>query len=165
MYVPLITLHYIFQLRSNDVTQTGWTSLHLNDKAIDLFSVVKLASVHKALFIHLSKLRLITIEVTAATQLEKPVLPSWCFRSSCKELNCKQRTDTDGGEEKVASTWQHNLSRLFSSGEQQWEWGKSWYRGEFTSEFIANEQSMVFCPIIALLSQYYIWKIIQSFFL
>ena len=62
-----------FQLRSKDVTQTtGWTSLHLNDKAI--FSVDKLASVHKALFIHLSKLRLITIEVTAATQLEKPVL-------------------------------------------------------------------------------------------
>ena len=118
--MPLITLHYIFQLRSKDVTQSGWTSLHLNDKAIDLFSVDKLASVHKALFIHLSKLRLITIEVTAATQLEKPVLPSWCFRSSCKELNCKQRTGTDGGEEKVASTWQHKLSRLSASGEQWW---------------------------------------------
>lgn len=42
-----------------DVTQTtGCTSLHVNDKAIDFFSEDTVASVHKALFIHLNKLRL-----------------------------------------------------------------------------------------------------------
>lgn len=42
-----------------DVTQTGRTSLYANDKAIDFFSEDLVASVHQAVFIHLSKLGLI----------------------------------------------------------------------------------------------------------
>ena len=68
------------------ITETGRTSLYVNDKAIDFFSVDLVASVHKAVFIHLSKLRLIAVGLTTAVQLEKPILLDWCLRKDCKKL-------------------------------------------------------------------------------
>lgn len=98
--VVLITLRYVFQLWSMDVTQTGRTSLYINDKAIDFFLVYLVASEHKAGFIHLSKLRLINKGLTTAVQLKKPILPDSYFRKDCKELYCRQRTETGAGTQR-----------------------------------------------------------------
>lgn len=61
-------------------------SLYVNDEAVDVFSMDMVASVHKVLFVHLGKLRLITTGVTTATQLEKSILPGWYLRDDYKNL-------------------------------------------------------------------------------
>lgn len=98
-----------------DVTQTGRTSLYINDKAIDFFSVDLAASAHKAAFIHLSKLRLRTAGLTTSVQREKPVLPDRYLREGCKKLSCKQRTETSAG----AQSWPP-LCHTRSGGLQAW---------------------------------------------
>lgn len=70
-----------------DSTQiTCRTRLYVNDEAVDFFSMDMVASVHKVLFTHLSKHRLITTGVTTATQLEKSILPGWYLRNNYKNL-------------------------------------------------------------------------------
>lgn len=151
-YMLLIILDY--NLENGLYSSKNATSMCVSCKAQDLS--VGITALAHSLYLLTDQTKTYRSAHSHAVRKRQFSLPG--LRNGYKECFWKGRIEANGTH-RVDSALQHMASRLQALQLEIRHWASEEPdRGAFTSEFTANEQSILCSSTITLLSKYYIWK-------